>query len=183
MRDVRYTGGQQILTAPDVPDSDITIRNYVLPRRNRETGKIEKHMPLGNYIGPMTDVIRRLNEGVLPTTRVDRGAMNHDVAYYNIRTGLRNGTITIPKAEERVRQADNVLIAEAQKTVLAPLNATNSSHGIGAMTGMKLKKVAEDVGLLDPLKFIGKGKLRKIKGVGKDPLSKLRKSMAKGMIC
>lgn len=49
MRDTRIGGGQ--LTAPDVPDSSVTVRNYVMPRINIRSGKIEKHMPLGNFIG------------------------------------------------------------------------------------------------------------------------------------
>lgn len=131
---------------------------------------------------PGTDIVRRLNENILPTTQVDKAAMKHDITYYNVRDGLRSRTLTVPEAKKKIRESDNILIKEAKKNVISPLNPANSSHAVGAIVGMKAKTLAEDSGLIDELKFVGTGKMKKIKGMPADPLRKLRKAMLKGVV-
>ena len=167
---MRILRGGSYLTAPAVKDSQLAVRNYVRPRVNQETGKKERHVPLASYEGPGTDVERRLKERVLPTTKVDRAAMNHDVSYFNIRSGLRDATLSVPEAKKKVREADNRLISEAKRNLITT-NPANMGHAVAALAGIKTKEIAEDVGIIDKLQFVGKGKKKK------DPLKQLRKEM------
>jgi len=146
------------------------IKNYIPPRINRENGKREMHFFAANYLGPNTDIMRRMKEQIKPTSSVDAAAKRHDLSYFNIRQMLRDKDIIPSLAKEKVRVADNLLIAEAERSKKGLFNPVNTAHAAAAITGMKSKKVAEDIGLLDELKFVGKGK--------KDPLKKLRKSMS-----
>jgi len=159
---------QHIIT-PNIPDKQLSVRNYVRPRINRETGNYEKHLPLASWIGPQSDVVRRLDEGVKPTTKVDRGAMRHDIDYYNIRSGLRKKAIAIPRAKQLARQSDNRLINTAKSNLIS-FNPVNSAHAAATLAGMKTKTIAEDIGKLDRLKFVGAGRV-------KDPLRKMRAAM------
>ena len=147
-----------------------SIRDWVPPRINREEpGRIlEKHAPLANFEGPGTDIMRRVKEGIKPTTNTDAAARQHDWAYYTIRSGLRKRTITIPTAKARTREADNRLIDVAKRN-LNPLHPVEAGHAAAAIAGIKSKTLAEDAGLIDELKFVGKGT--------KDPLKKLRKQL------
>jgi len=112
-----------------------------------------------------------LKERVLPTTKTDRAAEKHDITYFNVRSGLREATLSIPDAKKKIREADNRLISEAKHNLTNITNPANVAHAAGAISGMKAKELAEDVGIIDKLKFVGKGK--------KDPLKQLRKKMVK----
>ena len=150
-----------------------SIRDYVFPRRNQENGNYEKHAPFGNYIGPNTDVLRRIREGVKPTTETDAAAQRHDIAYYTIRQGLRKQTLSIPMAKEKTREADNRLLTDAKRNLRRKFgHPVEMAHASAALAGIGSKEMLEDAGILDPLKFIGKGKI-------KDPLKKLRKEMTR----
>lgn len=150
-----------------------SVKDYVFPRRNQENNAIEKHAPFGNYIGPNTDVMRRLKEGVKPTTDADAAAQRHDIAYYTIRQGLRNQTLALPVAKEKTREADNRLLTDAKRSMRRNFGRpVEMMHSAAALAGIGAKEALEDAGILDPMKFIGKGKI-------KDPLKKLRKEMIK----
>ena len=169
MRNLNIVRGGE-LVPPNVPDGVLSYKNWIPPRINRESGRLEMHVPLGNYIGPGSDVIRRLAENVKPTTRADRAAQRHDIDYYNIRSGLRKTTLTHNQAREQVRQADNLLMKESRKGLTNITNPLNQMHSAAALSGIKAKTIGEDVGVVDPLLFVGKGKC-------KDPLAKMRKQM------
>jgi len=148
-----------------------SVRDYVPNRINEETGKLELQIPLANYVGPGTDVIRRVKEGVKPTTNVDAAAKQHDLDYYNIRTGLRNMTLSLPAAKEKVRESDNRLINEAKRNLITT-NPINLAHAAAASSGIGLKKIAENIGIMDKLHYVGKG--------SRDPLKRMRKQLLKG---
>jgi len=155
------------LNYPDYRDNELTIRNWVRPRRNTEDGNLELHAPLANYEGPGTDIQRRLREKIKPTSKTDRAAMRHDIDYYNVRAGLRNYLIGRPKAKTMIRNSDNRLIAEAKKNLSRSFNPVEKMHAAAALAGITAKNKAEDMGIIDELKFVGKGK--------KDPLRKLKR--------
>ena len=167
MRDRRYN--TSILQIPEVKDSQLSYKNYVLPRINPEYNKYERHLPGANWAGPLSDVERRLEEKILPTTKVDRQTMIHDIQYHNIRSGLRRKTLSVPDAKKKIREADNELIQVAKKNLTNFTNPLNQSHAFGSLIGMKAKNLAEDMHILDELSYVGKGK--------KDPLRRLRKEM------
>lgn len=156
----------------NVPDRYISIRNYKLPRINPETNKYERHLPFANYIGPNTDIERRLDESIYPTTKTDRQAMHHDVDYFNIRSGLRKKIISKPLAAQLANQSDNRLISAARSN-LRTLNPINATHAALTLSGMKTKQIAENIGAIDRLKFVGEGI------PAKDPCKKMRQMMLK----
>lgn len=146
-------------------------KNYIPPRINRENGKIERHLPLANFIGPNTDIVRRVQEKVIPTTATDMAARKHDLTYHAIREKLRDQTIIPSLAKKAVRAADNLLIQSAEKSKKGIFNPVNTAHAAATIVGMKSKTIAEDLNIIDELKYVGKGK--------RDPLYKLRKEMMK----
>ena len=147
----------------------MSVKNYILPRRNPDqSNAYEKHLPGSNYIGPETDIVRRLNEKIIPTTQCDKAAMRHDIDYFNIRSKLRDAQIIPSMAKKAVRASDNLLIQAATKAANDKTNLLNRTHGKLTAPAIKSKKIAENIGVLDPLKFVGKGK---------DPLKKMRKAL------
>jgi len=164
------------LNAPHYNDNELRMKNHVPSRINQETNEREMHLPKASYIGPKTDIVKRLRERVKPTTRTDRGAMKHDVSYYNIRNRIRSGVYTHKDARSKIRESDNLLLQEARKNISNITNPLNAFHGVSTSAGMKAKELAEDNGIIDKLKFVGEGK-RKKKKRKIDPVAKLSRKM------
>ena len=131
-----------------------TIRDWVPPR----TGPygLELHAPLANYEGPRTDVMRRLREGVKPTTNTDAAAKQHDIQYYRIGQQLARGVITRPQAIQQVKTADNKLMKSALVNKLS-VNPVENMHANLALAGIAGKKALQalpsSIGM-DELKFV-----------------------------
>ena len=152
-----------------------SVRDWVPPRAG------ELHLPLGNYIGPGTDIRRRIREGVKPTTNTDAAARVHDIEYHNIGARLATGRISRAVAAKQVKASDNKLMKAALKSKLS-LNPVENAHSTAAIAGILGKKGLQAVGAMDQLKFVGNdqeeiegGKKKK----KKDPLSGLRKRFKK----
>ena len=90
---------------------------------------------LHNFSGPGTHLRERLARGDKPVNDVDAVSEGHDMAYQFART------------PQQVREADQVAIAGWQRTHDDPVVAR------AAITAFRAKMKAEDLGLLDPLKF------------------------------
>lgn len=115
--------------------------------------KGEKHIPLvtpkgiklGQYCGPGTHLDARERRGDKGLNYTDAQCKKHDEAYDRIQKS------NVPKKEKgkMVRKADNFLIKALKK-----------HKGINpkiVSTGMKAKKIAEDIGILDRSKYVGGG--------------------------
>ena len=147
-----------------------SVRDWVPPRAG------ELHLPLGNYIGPGTDI----REGVKPTTNTDAAARVHDIEYHNIGARLATGRISRAVAAKQVKASDNKLMKAALKSKLS-LNPVENAHSTAAIAGILGKKGLQAVGAMDQLKFVGNDK-EEIEGgkkKKKDPLSWLRKRFNK----
>ena len=79
-------------------------RGYVPPYDARE-----RHLIGYNFCGPGTNVHRRLRNGVQPVNRLDRAALEHDMA-----TEPR-GPYTSKGHGPALRQADRILMRKAQR--------------------------------------------------------------------
>jgi len=130
-----------------------SITSWVPNRVNTETGKLELNAPLGNYIGPGTDVQKRVAEHVEPTTETDFNAMTHDIEYNNIGSELATKKITKKQAIQKVKSSDNKLIKRALKNQIT-INPVEKAHSTLAVSGIVGKKVLQAVGVMDPLAFI-----------------------------
>lgn len=129
----------------------------------------EKHVPFGNYMGPQTKLDLRLRRGDKGTTASDEGARQHDIDYRDIGTKLKSKQITKDQASKLVRDADNKLQATIRAGLSKDKSLLNKVHASMGDTGMKVKKIAEDVGLLSGTSFLGAGKKKK-----QDPAMRLR---------
>lgn len=101
-----------------------------------------------NFMGPGTQVIKRLRRGDVGRTPSDNVAKRHDIDYV-----LAAGEKTKEGQLTKIREADNRMIKSLQKI---RENKTDSQRNI--QMGMRLiqaKKFGEDVGLLDKSKFAG----------------------------
>jgi hypothetical protein len=110
----------------------------------------ERHAPLilpdgsvefGNWIGPGTQVIKRLRRGDKPKTATDRIAMRHDLDY------------TIARNVDDIRRADQRMIESLNR-----LQAENGDHPLNIFAGKKAiesKVYLEDKGLLSKEAYAG----------------------------
>jgi len=129
----------------------------------------EKHIVLptdegitrANFAGPGTRLDKRLprgDQGVDGPRGIDSAAKKHDIAYSKIHRGQPDAVAATRKADiQMLKDIDNSTATATAKKVVK--------------TAMRAKVFAEDLGVLDPLKFSG-GRIRQ-------PL-KFKKSKAKG---
>ena len=161
-----------------------SVKDYVPPRFG--PFGLELHAPLGNYIGPRTDIKRRLREGVKPTTHTDAAAQIHDRAYWNINQQLKNKSINKAQAWQKVKAADNALMRSAAYNKLS-INPVEHAHSNLALAGIAGKRLGQAVGVIPELAFVesqgpyegelsGSGRKKKKK---KDPVGGLRKRFKK----
>ena len=133
-----------------LPDSDDTARpgfagekHMLLKLRNGKTG-------VANYMGPGTEVIKRIRRGDPGRTPADTVAKRHDLDYV-----LAAGQPTKAKQLAATRDADNRMI-RTLKSIASGKHGGDAERNIQA--GMRLiqaKTIGEDLGLLDKSKFAG----------------------------
>jgi hypothetical protein len=123
-----------------IPDSDETARpgfvgerHVLLKLPNGKTG-------VGNYIGPGTNLIKRLERGDPPRTEVDKVAQLHDIRY-----GLA-------KTQADVRKADNIMINKVKQI---SRNRGDAPRNIAQASLMRAKVLGEDLGVLRKDAFSG----------------------------
>jgi hypothetical protein len=114
---------------------------------------LELHLPFANYAGPRTDIVRRIREGVKPTTAVDAAAMKHDIQYHNIGVKLAKGQISRQQAVNQIKTSDNQLMKTALYNKLS-LNPVNAMQSTAVLAGIGGKKILQGVGAMDELKFV-----------------------------
>lgn len=128
-------------------------RYVICPKETKALMKGEHHAPCANYAGPGTQYKLRAQRGDKPTSNGDMAAMAHDKAFDEIYDGIKNGTMSKEEASQKVREADDALIA-----TIKHLNR-HSPEGNKLFTNMTkqlivAKKHAEDLGLLDRTAFV-----------------------------
>ena len=131
-----------------IPSSDETARNgfageehMILQLKNGKNG-------VANYMGPGTEVIKRLTRGDPGRTPADMVAKRHDIDYT-----LAQGARDTAGQLKQIRTADTRMINSLKK-----IQASRSDAGRNIQAGMRLiqaKNLAEDAGLMDKSKFAG----------------------------
>jgi len=131
-----------------IPSSDETARDgfsgekhMILQLKNGRNG-------VANYMGPGTEVIKRLKRGDPGRTPADTVAKRHDIDYT-----LAQGARTTAGQLQQIRTADTRMINSLKR-----IKASKGDAGRNIEAGMKLiqaKNLAEDVGLLNKNKFAG----------------------------
>jgi len=142
-------------------------RAYNLPTpgfRGERHGVIQ--LPAGgfgsaSFMGPGTQLLTRLRRGDRAQTPIDKISMLHDIEY-----GLaRDISSTQQEADARSRAADLRMVRNGWQAV-SNGNETLFNGMLGA--GLISAKIfLEDMGVLEPNKFVGKATQRYIKNVSK----------------
>tara|TARA_R100000951_G_scaffold51727_2_gene43596 strand:+ start:378 stop:953 length:576 start_codon:yes stop_codon:yes gene_type:complete len=109
----------------------------------------EKHVPLfvkgrlkqASYMGPGTNLIRRLQNEDKPLTYADRTAKLHDIMY------------SISDNANMIRHADNIMLKNLDK--IEKKNLDNKFNINLGRIGIKAKTLGEDVGILKKGSFGG----------------------------
>jgi hypothetical protein len=131
-----------------IPDSDENARpgfagekHMILQLKNGKNG-------VANYMGPGTEVIKRLKRGDPGRTPADTVAKRHDIDYV-----LAQGARTPADQFKQIRAADDRMINSLKK-----IQANKGDAGRNIQAGMRLiqaKKLGEDSGILSKDKFAG----------------------------
>lgn len=131
-----------------IPDSDDTARpgfpgekHMILQLKNGKNG-------VANFMGPGTQVEKRLRRNDPGRTPADTVAKRHDIDY-----ALASGARDTAGQFKQIRAADNRMINSLKK-----IQANKSDAGRNIQAGMRLiqaKKLGEDVGILGKDKFAG----------------------------
>lgn len=130
-----------------------TIRKYgpdYVPPSSREN-----HLPGHNFTGPGTRIKTRLKYDVKPMNAVDKITRLHDIDYMVISDALKSGNLSKHDAIKLVRKADKDCVRRIQHISKRELPRDDSAYWVS--TAMSSKMLAEDSGVLDPLKFIISG--------------------------
>ena len=131
-----------------IPSSDDTARPSFQGEKHAILKLPNGRMGIANYMGPGTQVIKRLQRGDPGRTPSDMTAKLHDIQY-NLAQGASN-----EKEQLRlVREADNRMIRNLNR-----IEAEGSDSKFNTKQGKLIvaKTKLEDMGILDPKKFAGK---------------------------
>lgn len=115
----------------------------------------ERHAPCMNYMGPGTKYDKRAAKGIKGVNSADEASRIHDRNYNRIGKLYRSKKITRKQAITMTRRADKVMIRSMRNDRLAGKNKTvfdKFSTFIGG-TAIRAKMAAENLKLLDPLKY------------------------------
>ena len=151
-----------------IPSSDETARDgfigekhMILQLKNGKNG-------VANYMGPGTEVVKRLKRGDPGRTPADMVAKRHDIDY-TLASGSRDEASQL----KQIRTADNRMINSLKK-----IQSSRGDVGRNTQAGLRLiqaKKIAEDAGLMDKTKF--SGALTKISDTDKELLMSNRANL------
>jgi len=170
-RNVAYMRGGMSLYPFRSAVSSWVANTGMVPNYRGTVSPPENHMLFCNFMGPGTQIDKRIARGDKGTTASDEAAKTHDIAYRDLSKDIREGKANPIEVARRVRRADNKLISDIAKGRETDKSLLNAVHSIAGTSGMNIKKIAENVGVLSPGAFVGKGS----KATKVDPAHRLRK--------
>ena len=118
------------------------------------------------YLGPFTQVEKRVKLNVKPINDLDAVAMRHDIDFNEASKALKSGKIDRPKFRGIIKEADERFIKGANDSKDDPIMSKIAKNII------KVKDIAESSGIINTKVFSG-GKVKKEKI--EDPLKRLKK--------
>jgi hypothetical protein len=135
-----YSGELGTALRNRLPDSDEKARPGFPGEKHALLKLPNGKIGVGNYIGPGTNLIKRLKRGDPPRTEVDKVAQAHDIRY------------ALAKSQSDVRRADNIMINKVNQIARVRGDATRN---IAQASLMRVKVLGEDLGLLRKDAFSG----------------------------
>ena len=107
-----------------------------------------EYHPTGfNYVGPGTDVYKRISDGRHPTNKTDVSAMHHDMEHDEAGQLYRSGKINKNGLNKMIRNSDTRFINDV---------SSNGESGFVAKIApwmIRAKRFGQDLGLLNPESF------------------------------
>ena len=103
------------------------------------------HFPGYNYLGPGTKIEENIESGIEPINDTDAAAKAHDLDYLNI------GKMAVSDEEKKK------LVRDSDKKFIDRLNKNKESDlwgNLAGRVGIRGKIILEDLGLLNPIKFL-----------------------------
>ena len=131
-----------------LPSSDDTARPKFAGEKHAILQLANGKYGIANYMGPGTQVVKRIARGDPPRTLADKVAQRHDIDYT-----LASAMSSKEKQLKAVREADNRMINSLNRLEQGNLDAKKN-----IMLGKQIikgKTIAEDLGILDKSKFAG----------------------------
>lgn len=152
-----------------LPSSDETARPKFVGEKHAILQLANGKYGIANYMGPGTQVVKRIARGDPPRTLADKVAQRHDIDYT-----LASAMSSKEKQLKAVREADNRMINSLNRLQQGNLDAKKN-----IMLGKQIirgKTIAEDLGILDKSKFAGD--LEKMSDADKMKLMSKRASLS-----
>lgn len=131
-----------------IPSSDDTARDGFPGEKHAILKLPNGKMGIANYMGPGTNVVKRLERGDPPRTESDKVAQRHDIDY-----ALAKGLKDRQQQALAIREADKRMVKSLQR-----LSKEGKDSQINIQQGMRLiqgKMALEEVGKLPPGSFGG----------------------------
>lgn len=128
-----------------LPASDKNARKGFPGERHAILKLPNGKLGVGNFIGPGTAVVKRIQRGDPPRTPVDRVARQHDVDY------MRAGRVKDKTKREQMVRAADVRMVRAVRKIEA--SKTDSAVNIAQAKLIIAKMKLEDTGLLSKSQF------------------------------
>jgi hypothetical protein len=163
-----------------IPSSDETARPVFAGEKHALLKLANGKMGIANYMGPGTQLVKRLKREDPPRTQTDKVSQAHDIRY------------GIAKNIDDIRKADKIMIRKVEEIAR---NKTDSRLNIAQAKLIKAKIIDEDLGSIKRNAFSGdlsnnqllpkedvalmNGKLKTLsmEGYGKSPAYELKKKI------
>jgi hypothetical protein len=107
----------------------------------------QQHFPAYQFLGPGTKVYDKITKGVRPSNKTDHYAMNHDLDFGVISDAKLNPA----QLKRAVKNADTRFVKGLESL---PKERNNWGNILGR-TFISGKSILEDLGVLDPKRFLG----------------------------
>ena len=112
-----------------------------------------------SYVGPWNKLDDEYIRKHPPTDKIDEGGLQHDRDYSNIARLRDSGQVSKAEALKLIRDSDSRFLSHMKDNISA-----NPWAGMLGYAGIKAKNILENLGVLDPNKFVAMkvgGKVKK----------------------
>jgi len=129
-----------------IPSAD-GKKHPVFPGERHAPLKLRRGFGIASYVGPGTQVIRRLKADIEPRTEVDKTAKRHDIDYTLAQTSK-----TKKEQQNAVRTADRRMIKSLNR-----IQKQKKDHPLNIKVGrlISAKMIAENIGIMNKGSFGG----------------------------
>jgi len=151
-----------------LPSSDDTARQGYAGEKHAILQLENGRYGVANYMGPGTEVIKRLERNDPPRTKSDRVAMRHDIDY-----ALAQNASSREEQVKLIRQADNTMVNSLNR--ISKEKGDRKKNIFQGRRGIQAKMMAEDSGVMNKGSY--SGELKRLTDHEKQLLNKHKQSL------